>query len=444
MSIPLHHIHCIRIIFAFRSYEAETELEICRWQSTYAQLGPRHRALLGSLPAKFAVARRAARTNRQFVDAMLAAFDEDNEESQAPGHLAGAGPEAERIAAGSAWCPPGDAEKVGRGAMGAAGGSLGATPQQLQGLRSVLAGSKQRGARRRWGRRGERVLAVYREAESVPLDLIGGRLTSVRTHSSRCSSLEVSSQEAVGVAGHLSWHKRNQPRSYVGLPHLNMHLHAPSCRTRRRAHRCSQAGSCAHAHTVAQVAAMAPSTCVPVPFGHCHGFLIYTITLSRLLLAPTWLPHLRPCHLLHRVAKVRYVLKNLARDWSSEGAAERAQSYGRICQELDRLFPDRCAPVGIWGPKQGLQRRSWSVMFIALCTMEPRIASAAWRASRQWVACWDLSPGEAGGQLVCWCTRGCKHKQNRGLCTLPPLNHSPALCLLPRSCPWLAVSTNQQ
>ena len=31
----------------------------------------------------------------------------------------------------------------------------------------------------------------------------------------------------------------------------------------------------------------------------------------------------------------------MARDWSAEGAWERAQSYGRICAELDRLFPDR-------------------------------------------------------------------------------------------------------
>jgi len=40
------------------------------------------------------------------------------------------------------------------------------------------------------------------------------------------------------------------------------------------------------------------------------------------------------------------VLKNLARDWSAEGAAERAQSYGRICAELDRLFADRWGALG--------------------------------------------------------------------------------------------------
>lgn len=36
--------------------------------------------------------------------------------------------------------------------------------------------------------------------------------------------------------------------------------------------------------------------------------------------------------------KVRYVLKNLARDWSQEGAEERAQSYGRITQQLVNIL----------------------------------------------------------------------------------------------------------
>lgn len=38
------------------------------------------------------------------------------------------------------------------------------------------------------------------------------------------------------------------------------------------------------------------------------------------------------------VDKVRYVLKNVARDWSEEGAAEREASYGRIVAELRRLL----------------------------------------------------------------------------------------------------------
>jgi hypothetical protein len=38
--------------------------------------------------------------------------------------------------------------------------------------------------------------------------------------------------------------------------------------------------------------------------------------------------------------QVRYVLKNLARDWSAEGAYERSQSYGRIVEELKLRFKD--------------------------------------------------------------------------------------------------------
>lgn len=33
------------------------------------------------------------------------------------------------------------------------------------------------------------------------------------------------------------------------------------------------------------------------------------------------------------------MLKNAVRDWSKEGAAERAQSYGRICTEIERWLP---------------------------------------------------------------------------------------------------------
>ena len=40
------------------------------------------------------------------------------------------------------------------------------------------------------------------------------------------------------------------------------------------------------------------------------------------------------------VEKVRYVLKNLMRDWSAEGAAERAESFGRILDRVRELFPN--------------------------------------------------------------------------------------------------------
>ncbi|KAL4444929.1 hypothetical protein ABPG77_003979 [Micractinium sp. CCAP 211/92] len=57
--------------------------------------------------------------------------------------------------------------------------------------------------------------------------------------------------------------------------------------------------------------------------------------------------------------KARYVLKNTARDWSEEGAAEREQSYGRIVRELGRLFASRPAgtePPSVLVPGCGLAR----------------------------------------------------------------------------------------
>ncbi|KAL6750018.1 N2227-like protein-domain-containing protein [Haematococcus lacustris] len=61
------------------------------------------------------------------------------------------------------------------------------------------------------------------------------------------------------------------------------------------------------------------------------------------------------------VDKVRYVLKNLVRDWSLEGAAERQQSYGRVCAELRQLFTtwpkdSATAPPRVLVPGAGLGR----------------------------------------------------------------------------------------
>lgn len=53
------------------------------------------------------------------------------------------------------------------------------------------------------------------------------------------------------------------------------------------------------------------------------------------------------------------MLKNTARDWSEEGAAEREQSYGRIVRELSRLFaswPAGAEPPSVLVPGCGLGR----------------------------------------------------------------------------------------
>ncbi|GAX79740.1 hypothetical protein CEUSTIGMA_g7181.t1 [Chlamydomonas eustigma] len=55
--------------------------------------------------------------------------------------------------------------------------------------------------------------------------------------------------------------------------------------------------------------------------------------------------------------KVRYVLKNLARDWSSEGAEERQKCYTPILQELKKLLGTDCSsPPAVLLPGAGLGR----------------------------------------------------------------------------------------
>lgn len=56
--------------------------------------------------------------------------------------------------------------------------------------------------------------------------------------------------------------------------------------------------------------------------------------------------------------KVRYVFKNLMRDWSQDGAPERTQSYGRICQEAQKQLAGRNPddPAKILVPGAGLGR----------------------------------------------------------------------------------------
>ncbi|GAB4823870.1 hypothetical protein N2152v2_010916 [Parachlorella kessleri] len=60
------------------------------------------------------------------------------------------------------------------------------------------------------------------------------------------------------------------------------------------------------------------------------------------------------------VDKVRYVFKNLMRDWSAEGAVERQQSYGRILEEIEGLYKLRqqpgAPPVRVLVPGAGLGR----------------------------------------------------------------------------------------
>lgn len=79
----------------------------------------------------------------------------------------------------------------------------------------------------------------------------------------------------------------------------------------------------------------------------------------------------------------RYVLKNVVRDWSAEGAAERAQSYGRITAELRRLFGGWPAgapePPAVLVPGVGLGRLCLEIT--NLVGQASRMAGAAGRSS---------------------------------------------------------------
>lgn len=58
-------------------------------------------------------------------------------------------------------------------------------------------------------------------------------------------------------------------------------------------------------------------------------------------------------------SKVAYVLKNIVRDWSADGAAEREQCYGWMLERAAALFPDRHAaaePPRVLVPGAGLAR----------------------------------------------------------------------------------------
>jgi carnosine N-methyltransferase len=60
-----------------------------------------------------------------------------------------------------------------------------------------------------------------------------------------------------------------------------------------------------------------------------------------------------------RRAQVRYVLRNLSRDWSAEGAAEREESYGPLLAALARRLPvppPPAAPPRVLVPGAGLGR----------------------------------------------------------------------------------------
>jgi len=74
----------LRVVAAYRSYEADALEEVSRWEANYALLPAAHRdALASTQPASFAAARAAIHINAEFIRDMLSVFESDN----APPHL---------------------------------------------------------------------------------------------------------------------------------------------------------------------------------------------------------------------------------------------------------------------------------------------------------------------------------------------------------------------
>lgn len=75
--------------------------------------------------------------------------------------------------------------------------------------------------------------------------------------------------------------------------------------------------------------------------------------------SPDWLDPALQLHVpLVDVDKVRCIIRNIVRDWASEGQRERDQCYKPILEELGRLFPDRTkgSPRSCLVPGAGLGR----------------------------------------------------------------------------------------
>lgn len=82
---------------------------------------------------------------------------------------------------------------------------------------------------------------------------------------------------------------------------------------------------------------------------------------------PDWLDPSLQLHVpLVDVDKVRCIIRNIVRDWASEGQMEREQCYKPILQELDRVFHDRSrkSPPACLVPGAGLGRLALEISCI--------------------------------------------------------------------------------
>ena len=69
------------ILRAFRTYEAEGQLDVLRWEHNFGKLPPEHKALLGHLEGKYAHVRALLRENQAFLNAIVASVGLEEEEA---------------------------------------------------------------------------------------------------------------------------------------------------------------------------------------------------------------------------------------------------------------------------------------------------------------------------------------------------------------------------
>lgn len=93
--------------------------------------------------------------------------------------------------------------------------------------------------------------------------------------------------------------------------------------------------------------------------------------------------------------QVRYVLKNLARDWGADGAAERAQAYDRIKAALRSAFDgwpaDAPRPPRVLLPGAGLGRLCCEVRHLQAHLQQYGAAVAARMLSGQGSVWWSCT-----------------------------------------------------
>ncbi|GAQ89422.1 hypothetical protein KFL_005200030 [Klebsormidium nitens] len=331
-----------RVLDAYIEYRGSVEDDIIRWERSYHHLTPPHRALVPELPSKYTALRRCADQNALLIDAMLQSFDAPFQSRQAEDPwTATAVPQPEATVT----------EKSTDGGDQVAGGALERTSQGNGPIEAVRwSGQKRsrpetsaseptpREVGQKLGPADQRSLDHSEEAASGDVDLGPWETSGIGVNGNRGGE-PVHSQNVAG-AGREPEPVRTQ--GGVSVVEGRELVHIPG-RTRGY-------GDSEPVHTHAGMEA------------YGEGRPVHTHTNG---LPYAWGDG-QATEDFHRrvppsdVEKVRCVLRNIVRDWTSEGAAERSACYGPILAELRSCFPEgnsgSAQPLSCVVPGAGLAR----------------------------------------------------------------------------------------